>query len=126
MRIAHEVLDDIREHIGIAESEYSRLRLELSTVDKTISDILHELEFVDSLSASQGYKYARMLKNLREDRRYIKNELEELNTFLLKVNEFDLYKLKKCLINLENKQNNRTYTPRVLTEEKRQIMLNVI
>ncbi len=79
MCIAIDILDTIWDNIGTAKREIERLREEMSTVDKTISDILHELEFCKSLNASQGYKYARMLKNLREDRRYIKNELEELH-----------------------------------------------
>ncbi|RCX18907.1 hypothetical protein DFR58_104178 [Anaerobacterium chartisolvens] len=126
MCIAIDTLDMIRDKLDKANKEYRRLRQELSTADKTISDILHELEFCEALSASQGYKYARMLKKLRKDRRYIKNELEELQVFLEKFAGFDFHKLKKSLLDLENRQKHRKYTPRVLTPEKREIMLNIL
>ena len=126
MCIAIYILDTILDNIDTAKCEIERLRLELSTVDKTISDILHELEFCESLNASQGYKYARMLKNLREDRRYIKNELEELQLLFEKFDSFRIHKLKKSLIDLETRQEKRLYTPRVLTSDKRKNMLNII
>ncbi len=126
MCIAINIFDSIQEKINTAMNECYRLREELSTVDKTISDILHELEFAGSLSASQGYKYAKMLKNLREDRRCVKNELEELQLLLDKFKEFNLRNIRKSLTDLEKRQVARSYTPRVLTHEKRQVMLNII
>lgn len=126
MCIAIDILDTIWGNIDTAKFEIERLRQELSTVDKTISDILHELELCESLNASQGYKYARMLKNLREDRRYIKNELEELQLLFERFDSFHIHRLKKSLIDLETRQEKRLYTPRVLTSDKRKNMLNII
>lgn len=126
MGIGKEILDTIQKEIDTAKYEIMKLRQELSIKDKTISDVLHQLEFCESLSASQGYKHAIHLKNLREDRRHIKDELEELQVLVSKLNEFHIHKVKKSLIDLETHQKERIYTPRILTPEKREIMLKII
>ena len=46
--------------------------------------------------------------------------------FLGKFAGFDFHKLKKSLLDLENRQKRRKYTPRVLTPDKREIMLNIV
>lgn len=125
MCIAIDLCEKINSKIITAQCEFNRLRNELSTADKTISDILHELEFSDSLSASKGYMYAKLLKDIRNSRRIIKDELEGLQLFLQKFNESQILELQKKLKNLEGKQRIRTYTPRVLSIEKKQ-MLKII
>ena len=104
----------------------NRLRRQLNELDKATSDILHQLEAYPSLSASQGFKYARILKDIREERRRIKNQLEEFQLLLRKLNEIKLNSIKKTLIDLETLQEKRIYTPRILTPDKYEKRLSII
>lgn len=97
-----------------------RLKLaeeELSKINQEIQDILHVLELA-KFNASEGYKYARDIKELRLERRKLKDEIELLE----KIQEFTAYpKASEKVINktigeinkVQTKFNNRFYTMRV-------------
>lgn len=61
-----------------------------STVDRKITDVLHKIELT-SFNASDGYTYARMLKEIQTERRAIKNEysmvMNAVNALSLDVND---------------------------------------
>ena len=89
-----------------------KLRSELSRVDKEITDIEHYLEFY-ALSASQGYKIAKMLKDRFVRRREIKNDLETIDRIsVMSVGHIANGKGRSDL----SKMSDRHYSPRVLVE----------
>ncbi len=105
----YEDLENIGQKIRKRRNEPSR---ELSKVDKEISDIHHYIEFY-SLSASRGYKMAKILKDCLIQRRAIKDETEMLNRIsVMTVGHIGNGKGRRDLDKLNNKQ----YTPRILTE----------
>lgn len=110
--IDNQIYDDL-ENVGEKMKERRReLSCELSKVDKEISDIRHYIEFYP-LSASRGYKMAKMLKDCLIRRRAIKDETEMLNRIsVMTVGHIGNGKGRNDLDKLGNKQ----YTPRVLTE----------
>lgn len=90
----------------------SQLTLELSTADKKKSDIEHYIELYP-LSASQGYKASKMLKDCLEERRNIKDELQMIdNAFRMNIGYMSKGNARNVLVNTEDKQ----YKPRVLKE----------
>lgn len=89
-----------------------KLTSDLSIADKKKSDIEHYIEFY-SLSASQGYKASKMLKDCLEERRQIKNELEVIENILrMNIGFIGKGKGEDVLENIKDKQ----YKPRVLKE----------
>lgn len=84
----------------------------LSLVDKKKTDIEHYIEF-NNLSASQGYKAAKLLKDCLEERRRIKNELEQIgNVSRMSIGFIGNGNMRNVL----KRTNGKQYTPRVLTE----------
>lgn len=110
--INNPIYDDL-ENIGQKiKKRRNELSYEMSKVDKEISDIRHYIEFYP-LSASRGYKMAKMLKDCLIRRRAIKDEMETLNRIsVMTVGHIGNGKGRNDLDKLGNKQ----YTPRVLTE----------
>lgn len=108
-------LDKLSTLNGFAEDANKRrieLLSDLSNVDKELTDISHYIEF-SNLNASQGYKVYKMEKERRVRRRSIKNEILMLNIILeKKIGENATDEVRKQLEALDN----RTYTPRVLSE----------
>lgn len=96
---------DLKQHMD-------NLRLQQSQNDKEICDIYHFIEFF-SLSASQGFKAYRMLKERLQTRRKIKDELQKAK-YILNADHINIIggSLKKNIESLEN----RKYEPRVLKE----------
>lgn len=89
-----------------------KLTSDLSIADKKKTDIEHYIEFC-SLSASQGYKASKMLKDCLEERRQIKNELEVIENILrMNIGFIGKGKGEKVLESTKVKQ----YKPRVLKE----------
>lgn len=76
--IKYSIFDDLEKLSIDIKKRGSELSSELSKVDKEITDIQHYIEFYP-LSASNGYKMAKMLKDCFVKRRKIKDELEMLN-----------------------------------------------
>lgn len=90
-----------------------------SNLDKQISDILHWIEFND-FSACDGYKLCKALKDLRLQRRNVKNELEVIR--IIGVHTCSNLANGKTG-NAINGLNTRKYEPRVLSElfEKKKV-----
>ena len=100
---------------GLAKEADERekvLNVCLSTIDKKLSDILHYCEFC-TLNAAQGYKVYKKIKEYRQERRKIKNELEIVRFILDKKITDTVSEEAKNLI---NSINSRSYEPRVLKE----------
>ena len=89
-----------------------QLTAALSLADRKRTDIEHYIEFYP-LSASQGYKAAKMLKDCLEERRNIKNELEIIEDVLrMSIGFIGKGKGSVTIQSVENKK----YTPRVIKE----------
>lgn len=107
------------------KNEWKGLHNRLSIADKKISDIEHFIEF-NNLNAANGYKAYKLLKEVLEERREVKNQIEELRPTLDFINGTHLTDTKKKTIlysNIEKKYNinsnsaeNKKYNVRVLTD----------
>lgn len=107
-----EIYDELEAAGKKIRTRRRELNSELSRVDKEISDIRHYIEFYP-LSASRGYKMAKMLKDCLIKRRQIKDETEMLNRIsVMNVGHIGNGKGRDDLERLKDKH----YTPRVLTE----------
>lgn len=80
------------------------LNYAMSEIDKEIVDIEHYIEF-NNLNAAEGYKAYKMLHDANVKRRNIKNCIEI-------VKHLDISEIKEEI----NRQDRRTYHPRVRTE----------
>lgn len=100
------------------------LREEQSKWDSIQDEILHYIEN-HKLDAIKGCKLLKILKQVRTERRIVKNEIDIVQS--LKATFIDKYKNKfiekdimqalKSLKELENRQNSPKYTYQYLTEE---------
>lgn len=90
----------------------ANLDIQLSNVDKEITDIQHYIEFY-SLDAAKGYKAYRMLKERLTKRRFIKDEIRRADYFIAgTATDFSHGAVTKRINNMEHRQ----YEPRVLCE----------
>ena len=72
---------EIVSYAKMLQSEYDEVKEEYSKLDLEISDVLHYIEF-NNFNAVQGYKLARMLKNITERRREVKKTQAQLDIIL--------------------------------------------
>lgn len=95
--------------------DFSILCDEQSKTDLMIQDILHTIENTN-FNASEGYKYAKQLKDIRNGRRDIKNEHETLTILVqeLKPVADKLRKINGTIAKLNEKQKTRIYIPRII------------
>lgn len=106
------------------DKRLNELNKEQSVADIKQDEILHYVEN-HKLSASQSCKLIKKLKEVRKERRLIKDEIDIVrslkDTFVDKYkNKFiekDIMQAIKNLRALENRQNNPKYTYQYLTEE---------
>lgn len=91
---------------------HDELSAELSRLDTTQSDILHLIENTN-FSASEGYIYAKMLKEVREKRRNIKNKMTCLADTRRVVTKYS-GDFKGILVNRKETRLSRYYTFRYL------------
>lgn len=106
------------------DKRLKELREEQSKWDIKQDEILHYIEN-HNLDAIKGCKLLRILKQVRTERRIVKNEIDTVQS--LKATFIDKYKNKfiekdimqalKSLKELENRQNSPKYTYQYLTEE---------
>lgn len=82
----------------------------LQAADMELNDLEHFIEFFN-FSASDGYKLAKLIQNVRRRRRDIKNEMRRIN-ILIGVDATSLAS-GKTVANLAS-VDNQQYTPRVL------------
>lgn len=116
-----DLITDILENLQYVPKRYAELNKNLSLVQGKITDLEHDIEN-NSFNAYQGYTMAKRLKELRIERRQIKNEielLEQFNQFVQnnKKLEIDLFKVKTTMLKIKDRQDNWTYTPRVPEED---------
>ena len=119
-----EILKIMKQFLESIEQEYAELLEELSIKEAEQQDLLHELE-LNNLNAVEISKVAIQLRQVRRDRRIIKNDIERMkliknftdkqnNRFVgneIKVLLKELYKLKDI-------QGKRKYEPRILKNHK--------
>ena len=101
---------------------YNDLTKQYNVVNNKILDVLHFLES-ENINACRGWYYAKTLKDLRIERRKIKNELEPLKKFIygfveksktyLTMTTENLTKLNDIL---EEKTKNKIYHPKELKQ----------
>lgn len=113
-----------------AKTEYSYAQAQLKKCQDYTQDILHSLE-LDKLSYSERCKLMTKLTACRKDRRYWKDQVEELEPFVqlfvvLDVSYKQEIERNNKVINLmrealgqtrkqENYHKNRKYTPKIFT-----------
>lgn len=123
---ALELTDNLFNASENIRTEWKDLHNELSIVDQKKSDIEHFIELNSNLSASQGYKVYKLLKEVLEERRVIKNQIEELKPpmdFINGVqltnpkNKTTLFKdIKKRYNTNSNEVERKKYNVRILTD----------
>lgn len=112
---AREYSENILQQFDKAKDYLDQLSSELSRNDLAIQDILHFIEFsyIDSILA---YPTIKKLKELRLERRAIKNELEPLQKLICSIDKSKLQKVHAEITKMEEVQKVRKYTPRIYRE----------
>ena len=80
-----EWLDRVKECNGLAKDAASRkseLLLQLSNVDRELSNCLHEIELTGNMNACDRYKEYKRAKTILKRRRIIKDELSVVDSIL--------------------------------------------
>ena len=117
-----EIVNKLNE-IDNYDSSLSQL---LSECDEREQDLLHYIEN-NKINMLWCYKYVRELKNIREKRRNIKNDMERITKFkehkTKLVSTIDNRKLMLAELNKREKQLNCPYKNRRYTEEDLQKVL---
>ena len=122
-------LDYAKELFDLAEEirlHWKELHNKLSIADQKRSDVEHFIEINPNLNASQGNNAYKLLKEILEERRLIKNEIEELQPTLNFINNSQLtnpVKKRELYEIISNKRDinsndaeNKKYKVRVLTD----------
>lgn len=121
-----EIIDKVKEISDLMnelQSYTNNLNSSLQAVDFKISDLLHLIES-EKLDTKACYRIVKELKNVRKDRRKIKNDMELSKTLNLNLNkllnienrQFLLAELNKTNNHLNNKYKNRIYTEEEIKE----------
>ena len=123
---ALELADSLFSTSEEIKAEWKDLSNKQSIADQKISDVEHFIELSNNLNASQGYKAYKLLKEVLEERRNIKDKIDELRPLLSFINKTPLInpKEKTSLIRGLNKVKNnndnasevKSYKVRVLTD----------
>ena len=101
-------LERLEKLIGEFTTEFENQRLNLSRVDKQMQVVLHQLENVN-ISLVDGYGYAKKIRDLRLERRVIKDEYllyQIAYSLLLQGLSIKLEHVKKSIEKREQKNNN--------------------
>lgn len=100
-------MKDLQKKLAI---ELNNANKERSTLDKTLTDIHHYIEFND-LSTSEIYHIHTMQCEVLRKRRECKDEIVALSSVIANLGKFDANAL---IGHLETKTKKRAYKPRVL------------
>lgn len=122
---------DYKENLAVAMKMLEEINMDLQTdneindelqaVDLMQEDLLHMIEF-HNFNASEGYNFAKMLQEVRQERRKIKNRLEErtkARQFLKNYHAMFKNPLNQTLSTFEQlpqKQDGRKYRLRALPQ----------
>lgn len=105
-------IDKVKQFNGLSEEMIKRreiLRISLSDIDRIISNIYHEIEFIQKPNACTGYKLFRKLKDALENRRVIKDEIQVIDhVSMITIKNFSTDELDDFL----NKMSNKKFTYR--------------
>ena len=98
------------------DDHFEEIHNELNGVNNKMCDLEHDIEN-SNFNAFQGYEKAKALKELRQDRRRLKNEVELLDKLhewhkRNKNMEIDLFKILSAMRNLKELQDNWIYKKR--------------
>lgn len=99
---------------------YQDAQKEVDFLEKETQDILHALELIEDMSEEEEKELTRQLKAVRQQRRVAKNfvELAQPMVFFVQENKETVSKLNKLhgsVVQVQNKLERRTYTPRSAT-----------
>lgn len=105
------ICDDI---LNEAQERREELRKELSDIDKEFINIIHEIEFEGKIDLYGGWNERNKIKENREKRRCIKNEILVLSSVLkMDFRNLDRELIDKVVVGLTK----RKFTYRVVEEE---------
>ena len=106
---------EIVSYAKMLQSEYDEVKEEKSKLDLEIADVLHYIE-LNNFNAVQGYKLAKMLKDITERRREVKKAETQLD-IILNNTISNVSKKSNKIANIEKEEYcNKQYTPRVLVD----------
>lgn len=106
------ICDDILKE---AQKRKNELNKALSEVDKEFTNIIHEIEFEGKVNLYEGWKERNKVKENREKRRRIKDELLVISSVLrMDFRDLDKNVLEKIVLGLAK----RKFTYRVVEEEE--------
>ena len=88
---------------------------ELSDIDKKFSDMIHQIELEDKVNMFIAWQERNKIKEIREKRRYIKDELLIVGSILGEINSSCLQREK--VQKIINGLSNRKYTFRIVEDE---------
>lgn len=106
----HKEIIELQDKISQLEQRKEYLKYLISKCDREISDIQHCAEFYN-LNASQGYKLYKMLHNVTNKRREVKNEFNSICMILSsKITSAEINNVNKSIYGIYN---NQQYSSRV-------------
>lgn len=109
----HKEIIELQNKVGQLEQRKEYLKYLISKYDREISDIQHCAEFYN-LNASQGYKLYKMLHNVTNKRREVKNEFNSICMILSsKITSAEIDNINKSIYGIYN---NRQYSNRVFDD----------
>ena len=80
-----ESANQLLELVNSFDTRKKLLEKRLSELDKCQVDLLHMIESEDSLNVVRGYDLCKAIKDIRVERRQVKNELQILDVFVPKI-----------------------------------------
>lgn len=110
------ICDDILKE---AEERKDELNRELSNIDKQFINLIHEIEFEGKIDLYGGWQERNKIKENREKRRTIKDELLIISNVLrMDFRDLDREVINRAVVGLAN----RKYTYRIIEEENADAM----
>lgn len=100
--------NDVVQYLKSLNQKQSSLSIKLNKLERETQDVLHYIEF-NNLNASQGFKIYKLLHEIRNERRQVKDELNQVDAILSQTNIPQLIKNLPVI-------NNRKYIPRELPD----------
>lgn len=109
----HKEISELQDKVSQLEQRKEYLKYLMSKYDREINDIKHCAEFYN-LNASQGYKLYKMLHNVTNKRREVKNEFNSICVILsAKMTSAEINNVNKSIYGIYN---NQQYSSRVFDD----------